>query len=179
MLDTLQYYIACFGRMNCNKRHGETAPHKAVMLLTVIEEVKRGHITNGFIPLNDRMVEAFKREWKQYVGETELFNPVFETPFFHLSNEPFWELMRREPFSFRPEYSLSRLRENFYGAKIPDELCEFMQNETSRRQLKRVLLEKYLPKSNRTEEILITIAAERIKRYLSTNNDNPTTKLRA
>lgn len=161
----LQYYINCFGRMNCNKRKGETAPHKAVLLLAVMEEVRRGYITNGFIPLNDSMVDAFKREWRKYVGESFLFNPVFETPFFHLDNEPFWDLMKREPFHAQREYSLSRLRENFYGAKIPDELCEYMADDAFRLKLKQALLDKYLPDCEHSHTI--SIAAESSPSYES------------
>lgn len=173
----LQYYISCFGRMNCNKRKGETAPHKAVLLLAVIEEVRLGHITNGFVPLNDQMVAAFKREWRRYVGESELFNPVFETPFFHLDYEPFWELMKREPFKVMREYSLPRLRENFFGAKIPDELCDYMADDASCRLLKKALIEKYLPHIDSINAQ--NIAAETSTSYGSDDSETLTAKLRA
>ena len=173
----LAYYIDCFGRMNCNKRKGETAPHKAVLLLAVIEEVRLGHITNGFIPLNGQMVAAFKRQWRRFVGESELFNPVFETPFFHLDYEPFWKLMKREPFKVMREYSLPRLRENFFGAKIPDELCDYMADETSRRLLKNALIEKYLP--NIDNNSAQSLAAETSTSYGSGDDETIIAKLRA
>ena len=173
----LQYYLSCFDRMNCNKRKGETAPHKAVLLLTVIEEVRLGHITNGFVPLNDQMVAAFKREWRKYVGESPLFNPVFETPFFHLEYEPFWELMKREHLKEMREYSLTRLRENFFSAKIPDDLCDYMTNDVSRRLLKKALIEKYLPHFDISN--ILNIAAETSTSYGSGDLNNIVSKLRA
>lgn len=177
MSNTLSYYIACFSRLNCNKRKGETAPHKAVLLLAVIEEVRLGHITNGFVPINERMVNAFKREWRRYVGDSVLFNPVFETPFFHLDYEPFWELMKRKPFTKQREYSLPRLCENFYGAKIPKELCDYMADDTSRKVLKCTLLEKYFP--NYFENRDNSIAAETSQSYTSDNGGIVTANLRA
>lgn len=158
----LAYYVKRFEGLNCNKRQGETAPHKAVMLLAVIEEVACGNITNGFVPLNERMVEAFERQWERHVGESALFNPVFATPFFHLEFESFWELMRRDPFQKRQEYTLPQLRENFYGAKIPDELCEYMAEPASRRVLQKALIEQYLPNSDAHRD---GIAAEGSEAY--------------
>ena len=103
MINTLQYYISCFTSMNCNKYRGQVAPHKAMMLIAVMDEIANGHLTNGFVPHNDRMVKAFEFAWQRYVGKSSVFNPVFSTPFFHLSNEPFWKLMKSDCYIERKE----------------------------------------------------------------------------
>lgn len=64
MINTLQYYISCFTSMNCNKYRGQVAPHKAMMLIAVMDEIANGHLTNGFVPHNDRMVKAFECTWQ-------------------------------------------------------------------------------------------------------------------
>lgn len=51
------------------------------------------------------------------VGASGVFKPVLATPFFHLSNEPFWKLMKSDCYVEKKEYSLGALRESFYGAK--------------------------------------------------------------
>ena len=144
----LPYYLQCFAKLNCNKQRGLVAPHKAVLLIAVMEDVAHGLITNGFVPVNDRMVDSFNRVWERLVGESSVFNPVFSTPFYHLSSEPFWKLMRTDEYRQQREYSLPRLRESFYGAKLPDDLMGYMEDDGCRRLLTKVLLERYIPNSD-------------------------------
>ena len=149
--------------MNCNKYRGQVAPHKAMMLIAVMEEIAKGHLTNGFVPLNDTMVHAFENAWKRYVGSSSVFNPVFATPFFHLGSEPFWELMKSNHHVVKKEYSLGALRESFFGAKLPDDLFGYMEDATSRQLLKRVLLEKYVP--NWIDKECVPLVAESKSEY--------------
>ena len=169
-MNSLQYYKSCFASMNCNKYRGQVAPHKAMMLIAVMEEVANGHITNGFVPLNDTMVRAFESAWKRYVGSSSVFNPVFATPFFHLGNEPFWELMKSNHYVVKKEYSLGALRESFFGAKLPDDLFGYMEDAASRQLLKRVLLEKYVP--NWTDNECSQLVAENEAEYNTKSSDN-------
>ena len=52
-MNTLQYYISCFTSINCNKYRGQVAPHKAMMLIAVMDEIDNEHLTNGFVPTNN------------------------------------------------------------------------------------------------------------------------------
>ena len=168
-MNSLQYYIFCFSSMNCNKYRGQVAPHKAMMLIAVMEEVANGHITNGFVPLNDTMVRAFESAWKRYVGSSSVFNPVFATPFFHLGNEPFWELMKSNHYVVKKEYSLGALRDSFFGVKLPDDLFGYMEDATSRQLLKRALLEKYVPQL--TDNECTQLVAESDAKYAGKSSD--------
>lgn len=145
MLTALDIYKAQFKAMRCNKQKGVIAPHKVIMLLAVMEEIANGHITNGFIPLNETMVNAFKKVWNFYVQDTLIFKPNFETPFFHLSSEPFWSLVKSDDYTESPKFSLGKLRKSFYGATIPDDLYALMQCPSDRRVLVRVLIEMLKP----------------------------------
>lgn len=146
--------------MNCNKYRGQVAPHKAMMLIAVMDEIDNGHLTNGFVPHHDEMVNAFESAWKRYVGKSSVFNPVFATPFFHLSNEPFWKLMKSDSYVEKKEYSLGALRESFYGAKLPDDLCQYMVEPASRQRLKRALLDKFVPNWNDNENTWMVAESE-------------------
>lgn len=131
--------------MNCYKYQGQVAPHKAMLLIAVMEEIAKGHITNGIVPLSDTMVRAFESAWKRYVGHSSVFNPMFSTPFFHLGNEPFWELMKSNHYIAKREYSLGALRESFFGAKLQNDLFGYMKDAASRKLLMRALIEMYVP----------------------------------
>ena len=167
-MKTLQYYISCFTSMNCNKYRGQVAPHKAMMLIAVMDEIANGHLTNGFVPHNDKMVKAFEFAWQRYVGKSRVFNPVFATPFFHLGNEPFWKLMKSDCYAEKKEYSLGALRESFYGAKLSDDLFQYMEKPASRQRLMRALLDKYIPNWNNNEDAWMV--AETEAHYHSSNN---------
>lgn len=170
-MNTLQDYISCFTSMNCNNYRGQVAPHKAMMLIAVMEEIANGHTTNGFVPHNDRMVKAFEYTWQRYVGVSGVFNPVFATPFFHLSNEPFWTLMKSDCYVEKKEYSLKTLRESFFGTKLPDDLFQYMEEPASRYRLIRALLDKFIPNWKDNEEIWM-IAESGID-YKSSDKNGP------
>jgi len=159
-MNTLQYYITCFTSMNCNKYRGQVAPHKAMMLIAVMEEISNGHLTNGFVPHNNVMVKAYELAWRRYVGKSCVFNPVFATPFFHLNTEPFWSLMKSDCYVEKKEYSLGALRDSFYGAKLKDDLCQYMSEQASRQRLKRALLDKFVPNWQDNEEAWMIAESE-------------------
>ena len=146
--------------MNCNKYRGQVAPHKAMMLIAVMEETANGHITNGFVPHNDRMVKAFEYAWRRYVDASSVFNPAFATPFFHLSSESFWKLMKSDSYVEKKEYSLGALRESFFGAKLPDDLCQYMAEPASRQRLMRALLDKFVPNWDDNEDTWMVAESE-------------------
>lgn len=145
----LWHYIHLFEAMNCNKHHGRVAPHKAVMLLAVMKGVETGFVANGFVPINKKMKDLFESQWRAYVGMNAYFNAVFSTPFFHLANEPFWTLMKRDEYDEKKEYSFSSLQRNFFGAKISDDLFDYMLDTETRKQLFRALTDKFFGGSNR------------------------------
>lgn len=142
----LEYYIYCFQNMNCARMKGQVAPHKSMMLLAVMRGIELRELTNGFVPVNERMKALFENCWKKYVGDSPVFNPVFSTPFFHLDYEPFWTLLKRPEWEEKREYSsFQTLRKNYFGAMMPGDLWEYMMNDSSRKLLRRALLEKYIP----------------------------------
>jgi predicted restriction endonuclease len=110
------------------------------MLLAVMDSVSKGFITEGFVPQDERMVRCFMRIWDKYVGQSLVFRPIFATPFYHLSNEPFWTLIKTDGYVEQREYSLSALRRCFSGAKIEDDLWGYMLDPNTRDQLVKILL---------------------------------------
>lgn len=94
------------------------------------------------------------------VGASGVFKPVLATPFFHLSNEPFWKLMKSDCYVEKKEYSLGALRESFYGAKISDDLYQYMEEPASRQRLMRALLDKYIPNWQDSEDSWMVAESE-------------------
>ena len=85
----LEYYLSCFKNLRRASRNGEMAPHKTVVLLTVIHEVERGNISSNFISLSSQIEDMFYEIWHKYIGVSANYNDVLDPVFFHLNNEPF------------------------------------------------------------------------------------------
>lgn len=139
-------YIELFSNLHTAKKLGMPAPHKAVLLLSIIDLVERGCITNTRIELTEQLEQTFGRIWKRYVGASIVFQPKVATPFWHMQGEPFWNLYLnngKELDSITSPYSVKRLRESTY-AIIDAALLRLMQDENERAKLRVVLISIYL-----------------------------------
>lgn len=139
-------YSQYFSNLRTAKKLGLPAPHKAVLLLSVMELVEAGVITGNRIELSDRLEKTFLKLWKRYVGTSVVYRAKVATPFWHLQNEPFWNLYLnngKDLSTVTSPYSVSRLRENTH-AVIDQELLELMLNEDGRARLRVLLISHYL-----------------------------------
>ena len=133
-MNNLDKYSECFANLRTAKKLGLPAPHKAVLLLRVMELVETGVIIGNRIELSERLEKTFLKLWKRYVGTSVVFQAKVAPPFWHLQNEPFWNLNLnngKDLSTVTSPYSVNRLRENTY-AVIDQELFELMQDEDSR-----------------------------------------------
>ena len=89
-------YKEYFSELHTNTQKGVKAPHKAIMLLSVIDLVEYGVITSNRIEFSERLEQQFQHNWSRYVGQSDVFQPRVGTPFWHLNNEPFWRLVPYE-----------------------------------------------------------------------------------
>ena len=145
-MSDLNKYSYYFSNLRTAKKLGLTAPHKAVLLLSVMELVEVGVIIGNRIELSERLEKTFLKLWKRYVGTSVVFQAKVATPFWHLQNEPFWNLYLndgKDLSTVTSPYSVTRLRENTY-AIIDQELLELMQDEDSRARLRVLLISQYL-----------------------------------
>ena len=62
-----RYFLEIASNLNRNKYKGCYAPHKAVMIMAVMELVKSGHITSNVILLDTELKGMFKEIWHRVV----------------------------------------------------------------------------------------------------------------
>lgn len=91
-------YIDLLKHMSVKITNGQRKPNKAIMLLSVIDLIRCGYITDNRIYIEDTIQEAFEYNWRKYVNPNP---PTSWTPFWHLKNEPFWH--------FKPIVSLDEI----------------------------------------------------------------------
>ena len=146
-LQLLQIYTHLFQNLNVNKQCGQRAPHKAMMLISVMELVGEGVIDSNLVEFSEVLEDRFKRNWAKYVGESDIFKPNAGTPFWHLNYEPFWTLVpfiggneRIEALKSTNPYSSSAIRQNIKYAVIDKQLLSLMQDTITREALIRTLL---------------------------------------
>lgn len=93
MINNLNHYINCFSSLNTMKKLGKPAPHKALLLLSVIDLVECGLITDCRVPLSDILEKQFKHNTTRLLDESILFQPKISYPYYHMRSEPFWPLV--------------------------------------------------------------------------------------
>lgn len=159
----LAYYTYLFEHLTVNKMRGQVAPHKPILLLAIMDLVECEMIMLPRIELREALIAAFKWNWVRLVQKDIHFNPVIGTPFYHMSGEPFWKLVPKDP-SYAPNTTnVTTLREHYEYAEIDPELFVLMLDADARQHLRKVLIETYLTDHNQTPNenpSLIEIALE-------------------
>ena len=160
-MDGLIIYAEYFSALRTAQKLGMPAPHKAILLLSVMELIESGVIKNNRIELTERLEQTFMRLWKRYVGTSIVFQPKIATPFWHLQNEPFWNLYLndgKDLSTVTSPYSVKRLRENTH-AIMDSELFALMQDEDCRAGLRVTLIGQYLQDQHIPMDKSLTILA--------------------
>lgn len=79
-----------FKSLSVKITNGQRRPNKAIMLLSVIDLIRCGYLTENKIYIDDAISEAFHKNWKMFLYDTSS-SPW--TPFWHMKREPFWHFM--------------------------------------------------------------------------------------
>lgn len=160
----LKHYIEKFSSLNTAKVKGHRAPHKAVLLLAVIDLVEERKITSPCIDLSDELIERFNDIWHKYLGTSAIFTPDICKPYFHMQHESFWRLvennevvsgMAAEPNPWvqakkeqkdlpKGCYSVHAMRRAFAYAEIDGMLFQLLRNADARAMLRVTLINTYL-----------------------------------
>lgn len=143
----IQKIIHDFSKLRRDRKLGG-APHKPVLLLAVLELIRKGEIRNNQIAITPELVLEFKSIWSKLVVTPHI--PNFSLPFFHMRSEPFWKLVPYPGMSIpltssNSIKSLSALKETVAYAEINQEMFLLMQNPVHLIVLEEALLEQYFP----------------------------------
>ena len=156
----MKKYTTQLSSLKTAKIAGVKAPHKPILLLSIIDLIERGMIISNNIVLNEELERVFSTNWDRYIGNTILFQPKIATPFWHLQNEPFWKLVRQngdiiDVSSAKPIYAVGSVRKQGIYAEIDDKLFELLQSAEVRAKIRVLLISTYLNnKPLQTTEII-------------------------
>jgi putative restriction endonuclease len=146
-LNTLSKYIHKFSKIRVDRSKGTPAPHKPILLLSIIEGINKGDIRGNRIYITPELVATFKDYWHQLVVDIK-FTPNFSLPFYHLKSDGFWHLttlLGREITltSSNSIKSFSHLKQVVDFAYFDDDLYALLLNQHTRQVLKQTLLGSY------------------------------------
>ena len=138
----LQHYCELFQRLHTAVISGQKAPHKAVLLLSVIELIEEKAISSPCMSLSDALISRFNRNWKVHV-HSDKFSPTITTPYWHLQNESFWRLNTYDGSELKKTYSEKYLREYTF-AIIDIDLFELLTEADNAVKFKEIIRNTYL-----------------------------------
>lgn len=143
----LPYYVHCFTNLRRDAKKGG-APHKPVLLLSVIEMFERGLLSTPEIYILPELAASFKSHRSEIVTTEHL--PRFSLPFYHMRSEPFWTLLPNigcEAWleSGNPIRGFQNLLTAVRCAFIDPELANILLDQKSRDVLRISILEHYFP----------------------------------
>lgn len=147
MTSQLQKYLLAFKKLRIDRSHGP-APHKPILLLSILQAVQSLLIEQNRIYITPEIVSLFTANWSSLVVTNHYCR--FFLPFYHLSSESFWKLIPNP--GYESLLSLKSSIKSFSGlnaaveyAVIDEELFLLMKNTASNAIFKEFLLDEYFP----------------------------------
>lgn len=145
----LTRYLRKFSKLTRGQTAYGKAPHKPILLLTLIELVEKEVITDNRVFLTPELVATFKENFALLAEAGH--NADFTQPFFYLKSEGFWHLQPKPGYQLdvyiRSVQTLNeRLDYAYFNADLYDLLTHTMEGGTyPRLLLKQALLDTYFP----------------------------------
>jgi putative restriction endonuclease len=120
------------------------APHKPFLLLSVIDLIAQGRITENLIEPSYELVDTFNTYRATVMPPGSTTSMAY--PFPRLKTEGFWHLVPNPGFEAKIDMdfsSVTRLREVCAGAKVDYELFGYLCNSETWERLRSVLINTY------------------------------------
>ena len=141
----LNDYICQFTKLKRAHQFGG-APHKPILLLSILDAIEKGFIQNERIYITAELIALFRSNWTIWVKTPHTMN--FTLPFYHLKNEPFWKIVPKTNviLSLTSKHSIksfSSLLQEVDYAEIDKELFIVLANKFDREILRSAILDKY------------------------------------
>lgn len=136
-------------------------PHKPVLLLSILDLLDRGTITDNRISLSDELARSFRRYFDVVRDRDD--QPTIQYPYFHLSGDHFWQLV--PPPGETPIYrsgatsgapTVAELRRRVAYGQFDDRLWALMNDPQSRCMLRNALIARYFPERREQLEAVCT-----------------------
>jgi putative restriction endonuclease len=126
------------------------APHKPFLLLSVMDLVAQGLVASNFIEPSLELVDTFNGYWESIMPLGSKGNMAY--PFPRLKTDGFWQLIPNPGYEHQINIdfsSMSKLRQICAGAKIDEELFQYMLNPETRERLRKTIIDTHFAPETR------------------------------
>ncbi len=155
-------YIEAVKNLKTNNKWGRKSPHKAVLMLTVIELYEKNVLMDNEIRYDETLKSTFLNVWNRVLPDEPLFHPEAYLPFWYLQSDNFWHIVpirgKEDILSLMRDTNIkpseAKLIDSVKYAELDEDLYFLMTLPSGRSSLKRALLETYTTLSNRQIERL-------------------------
>ena len=147
-------YVAKMRSLNVKITKGIRAPHKAVMLISIMDLIKEGKINSNEIYISDEISNAFQSNWDAFIKNNKLFSSFVcspWTPFWHLKQDGFWHFrplnssVDIETLAPRGQTaSVGKMRSVIKYAYLDAVLYEMLQDSVYRNKMSEILFDTYV-----------------------------------
>jgi putative restriction endonuclease len=146
MTDRLNFYLHKIKSLRLGRARGTVAPHKPLLLLTIIDLIEQGSISRNRIEPSPQLVETYL----SYYSQVGAGWPRPFLPFFHLKTSGFWHLHARKgqegvlnaAHAFK---SMSHLSSVVSHASLDDELFALLLDPAAREVIRQTIIDAHLP----------------------------------
>lgn len=142
-------YLSAFTHVKrANTKYG-LAPHKPILLLTLVELIDKGLVLDNRFEVNVDLVGLFQENWRLLVRTSN--QPDFTQPFYYLQSDKavgqsFWALYPNPGFQINAHIKSVRILSEVvaYGA-FDDKLAVLLSDPLNRAAVRDQLLSVYFP----------------------------------
>lgn len=153
-------YIDALSNLRTNQKWGRKSPHKAVLMLAVIELYETNVFTENIIYYNDVLKNTFKKVWKKVLPDEQLFQDEAYLPFWYLQSDSFWHVVPKRGredilcmmVDNHIQPSEAKIVDCVNYVELDEDLYFLMTLPSGRSSLKRTLLENYTSLSKQAIE---------------------------
>lgn len=155
-------YIEAFKNLRTNTKFSRKSPHKAVLLLTVIEMYETNVLSDNEIKFDETLKSVFLKVWNRVLPDEKKFFPSAYLPFWYMQSEEFWHVVpvpgKEDILHYlrdtKVKPSEAMLEDSVRYAELDEDLFFLITMQSGRASLKRALLETYFSLSVRMIEKL-------------------------
>ncbi len=146
MSKSLAYYLNKIEKLRVDRSHGRPAPHKPLLILTVIDSLEEDKFVENKIEPSPAFVETFLKYWHL----VSLEKPRIFLPFFHLRSDKFWHLHAKTGNEkllkqTKQMNSMSHLASIVSHASLDEELFILLHQANTREVIRQKILQTYFP----------------------------------
>ena len=128
----LAYYCKRFANLGVCKKGGN-APHKPILLLSIIDLIDQGIINENQIYVSDNLLKTFEKYWNVLASGPWKMGLYY--PFIRLKRDGFWHITPKSGFKGSEPKTPEKLKEAVEYASLDSELFNLLQEPHYRAEL--------------------------------------------